>query len=133
LGYLSHFFHSAGQALPSTLLRPSKKLGFSLSDAIFAIHAPILVTIDAQSTALLHIELASDRSAETWRTHFEALEQPPCFRLGMASDRGKGVVAGYQAACDMALWVADYVHAYRNLFAVRNQWERTAYAAINKA
>jgi hypothetical protein len=132
LGYLSQFFHSAGQALPSTLLMPSKKLVFYLSDAIFAIHAPIVVTIDARSTAILNIELASDRSAETWRTHFEALEHQHFFSLGMASDRGKGVVAGYQAACDMALWVADYFHEFRDLFEVRNQWERKAYAAINK-
>src|SRR5262249_11086187 len=132
LGYLSQFFHSAGQALPSTLLMPSKKLVFYLSDEIFAIHAPILVTIDARSTAILNIELASDRSAETWRTHFEALEHHHFFSLGMASDRGKGVVAGYQAACDMALWVADYFHEFRDLFEVRTQWERKAYAAINK-
>jgi hypothetical protein len=132
LGYLSQFFHSAGQALPSTLLMPSKKLVFYLSDEIFAIHAPILVTIDAQSTAILNIELASDRSAETWRTHFEDLANHHFFSLGMASDRGKGVVAGYQAACDMALWVADYFHEFRDLFEVRNQWERKAYAAINK-
>ena len=126
LGYLSQFFHSAGQALPSTLLMPSKKLVFYLSDEIFAIHAPILVTIDAQSTAILTIELASDRSAETWRSHFEALENHHFFSLGMASDRGKGVVAGYQAACDMALWVADYFHEFRDLFEVRHRWERKA-------
>ena len=132
LGYLSQFFHSAGQALPSTLLMPSKKLVFYLSDEIFAIHAPILVTIDARSTAILNIELASDRSAETWRTHFEALEHHHFFSLGMASDRGKGGVAGYQAACDMALWVADSFHEFRDLFEVRHQWERKAYAAINK-
>jgi hypothetical protein len=132
LGYLSQFFHSAGQALPSTLMMPSKKLVFYLSDEIFAIHAPILVTIDAQSTAILTIELASDRSAETWRSHFEALENHHFFSLGMASDRGKGVVAGYQASCDMALWVADYFHEFRDLFEVRHRWERKAYAAINK-
>jgi hypothetical protein len=132
LGSLSQFFHSAGQALPSTLVMPSKKLVFYLSDEIFAIHAPILVTIDAQSTAILTIELASDRSAETWRSHFEALENHHFFSLGMASDRGKGVVAGYQAACDMALWVADYFHEFRDLFEVRYRLERKAYAAINK-
>ena len=132
LGYLSQFFHSAGQALPSTLLMPSKKLVFYLSDEIFAIHAPILVTIDARSTAILNIELASDRSAETWRAHFEALEHHHFFSLGMASDWGKGVVAGYQAACDIALWVADYFHEFHDLFEVRTQWERKAYAAINK-
>jgi hypothetical protein len=132
LGSLSQFFHSAGQVLPSTLVMPSKKLVFSLSDEIFAIHAPILVPIDAHSTAILNIELASDRSAETWKTHFEALENHHFFSLGMASDRGTGVVAGDQTACDMALWVAEYVHEFHDLFEVRNQWERKAYAAINK-
>ena len=90
VGYLSQFFHSAGQALPSTLVMPSKTLVFYLSDEIFAIHAPILVTIDARSTTILNIELASDRSADTWRAHFEALEHHHFFSLGMASDRGAG-------------------------------------------
>ena len=132
VGYLSQFFHSAGQTLPSTLVIPSKKLVFYLSDEIFALHAPILVTIDARSTTILNIELASDRSADTWRAHFEALEDHQFFSLGMASDRGLGLVAGYQAACDMALWVADYFHEFRDLFEVLHQLERKAYAAIGK-
>jgi hypothetical protein len=132
LGYLSQFFHSAGQRLPSTLVMPSKTWVFYLSDEIFAIHTPILVTIDAQSTTILNIELAADRAAETWKAHFEALDQHHCFSLGMASDRGKGVVAGYRAACDMALWVADYFHEFRALFEVLPQVERKAYAAIDK-
>jgi hypothetical protein len=111
---------------------PSKPWGFYLSDEIFAIHAPILVTIDAQSTTILNIELAADRAAETWKAHFEALDHHHFFSLGMASDRGKGVVAGYQAACDMALWVADYFHEFRALFEVLLQVERKAYAAIDK-
>ena len=53
VGYLSHFFQSAGQTLASTLLMPSKKVVFYLSDEIFTIHIPILLTIDAQSTAIL--------------------------------------------------------------------------------
>jgi len=130
VGYLSQFFHSAGQTLPSTLVIPSKKLVFYLSDEIFAIHAPILVTIDACSTTILNIELASDRSADTWRAHFEALENHQFFSLGMASDRGLGLVAGYQAACDTAWWVADYFHEFRDLFALLHQLERKAYAAI---
>jgi len=132
VGYLSQFFQSAGQTLPATLVMPSKKLVFYLSDEIFAIHAPILVTIDAQSTAILNIELAADRSAETWKAHFEALEDHQFFSLGMASDRGTGLVAGYQAACNMALWVADYFHEFRDLFEVLPQLERKAYAAIGK-
>src|SRR6266567_5552235 len=131
-GYLSQFFHSAGQVLPSTLVIPSKKWVFYLSDEIFAIHAPILVTIDARSTTILNIALASDRSADTWSAHFEALEEHQFFSLGMASDRGLGLVAGYQAACDMALWVTDYFHEFRDLFAVLHQLERKAYAAIGQ-
>lgn len=132
VGYLSQFFQSAGQMLPSTLLMPSKKLVFYLSDEIFALHVPILLTIDARSTTILNIELASDRSAETWRAHFDALTEHQFCSLGMASDRGLGLVAGYQAACDMALWVADYFHEFRDLFEVLHQLERKAYAAIVK-
>ena len=132
VGYLSQFFQSAGQTLPSTLLMPSKTWVFYLSDEIFAIHTPILVTIDARSTTILNIELASDRSAETWQAHFEALANHHFVSLGMASDRGTGLVAGYQAACDLALWVADYFHEFQDLFALRHQWERKAYAAMTK-
>ena len=133
VGSLSQFFHSAGQTLPSTLGMPAKTFVFYLSDEIFAIHTPILVTIDARSTTILNIELASDRSADTWRAHFEALEEHQFCSRGMASDRGLGLVAGYQAACDMALWVADYFHEFRDLFEVLHQLERKAYTAIDKA
>ena len=132
VGFLSQFFHKAGQALPSTLVRPSQTWVFYLSDEIFALDKPILITIDAYSTSILKIALATDRSAETWRAHFAALEQHHFMSLGMASDRGTGLVAGYQAACDMALWVADYFHEVRDLYEVLHQLERKAYAAIDK-
>ena len=64
-------------ALPSTLSMPEQKVVFYLSDEIFARHQPILVTIEAQSTAILKIELASDRSAETWKAHFDDLGAAP--------------------------------------------------------
>ena len=121
VGSLSQCFHSAGQTLPSTLGMPAKTFVLYLSDEIFALHTPILVTIDARSTTILNIELAADRSADTWRAHFETLEAHQLFSRGMASDRGVGLVAGYQAACDMALWVADYFHEFRDLFEVLHQ------------
>jgi len=132
VGYLSDFFHSSGRALPSTLSMTSKKVVFYLSDEIFAIDRPILVTIDAQSTALLNIELASDRSAQTWSAHFTTLKDHRFDGIGMASDRGKGVVAGYQATCQEALWVCDYFHEFQDLFNVLHQLERKAYRAIGK-
>jgi hypothetical protein len=132
VGSLSQFFHQAGQTLPSTLGMPAKTWVFYLSDEIFALDKPILVTIDAHSTTILNIALATDRSAETWRAQFEALEQHHFISLGMASDRGTGLVAGYQAACDMALWVTDYFHEVRDLYEVLQHLERRAYAAIDK-
>src|SRR5438132_4161294 len=112
VGSLSQCFQSAGQTLPATLLMPSKTLGFSLSDAMCALHVPLVVTIDARSTTILTLELASERSAETWGAHVEALEAHHVCSLGMASDRGRGLGAGYQAACDMALGVAEDCHAW---------------------
>lgn len=132
VGYLSQFFQRYGQALPTTLSTASPKFVFYLSDEIFAIQAPILVTIEARSTAILKIELASDRSADTWRAHFVDLEDHHFCCLGMASDRGLGLVAGYQAAVDAALWVCDYFHEFRALYKLLHQWERKAYAALRK-
>src|SRR5262249_28172259 len=98
VGSLSQFFPQAGQAVPSTLLMPAKTWVFYLSDEIFALAQPVLVTIDAHSTTILNIELAADRSAETWRAHFATLEQHHFVSLGMASDRGTGLVAGLWSA-----------------------------------
>lgn len=132
VGYLSQFLQRYGHALPSTLSIGAPKFVFYLSDEIFAIHTPLLLTIDAHSTAILRLELASDRSAESWSAHFAALEDHHFYCLGLASDRGLGLVAGYQAAVETALWVCDYFHEFRALFHLLPQWERKAYAAIGQ-
>src|SRR6266700_1511845 len=132
VGYLSECFHNYGAALPSTLAMAEHTVVFYLSDEIFARHQPILVTIEAQSTAILKMQLASDRSAETWKAHFDDLGAHRFDSIGMASDRGRGLVAGYQAACQDARWVCDRFHAFQDLFDRRRQLERKAYAAIAK-
>jgi hypothetical protein len=103
-----------------------------LRDEIFARPQPIWVTIEAQSTAILNIPLASERSAETWQAHFEDLGEHRFHSIGMASDRGRGRVAGYHAACQDARWVCDRFHACRDLCDRRRQLERTADAAMAK-
>ncbi len=132
VGYLSERFQNYGRALPSTLSMAEHKVVFYLSDEIFARHQPILVTIEAQSTAILKIQLASDRSAPTWQAHFEDLGHHRFDSIGMASDRGVGLVAGYHAACPDARWVCDRFHEFQDLFERRRQLERKAYAAIAK-
>ena len=132
VGYLSECFQNYGGALPSTLRVAEHTVVFYLSDEIFARHQPILVTIEAQSTAILKIQLASDRSAPTWQAHFADLADHRFHSIGMASDRGIGLVSGSQAACPDARWVCDQFHEFHNLFERRRQLERKAYAAIAK-
>jgi Transposase len=132
VGYLSECFHNYGCALQSTLSAAEHNVVFYLSDEIFARHQPILVTIEAQSTAILKIQLASERSAETWQAHFADLGDHHFHSLGMASDRGRGLMAGYRAACPDARWVCDRFHEFQDLFDRRRQLERKAYAAIAK-
>src|SRR2546426_1194409 len=132
VGYLSECFQHYGAALPSTLSMAEHKVVFYLSDEIFARHQPILVTIEAQSTAILKIQLASERSAETWQAHFDDLGDHHFHSLGMASDRGRGLVAGYHAACPDARWGCHRFYEFQDLFDRRRQLERKAYAAIAK-
>lgn len=132
MGYLSECFQHYGGALPSTLSVAEHQVVFYLSDEIFARHQPIFVTIEAQSTAILKIQLASERSAETWKAHFDDLGDHHFQSLGMASDRGRGLVAGSQAACQDARWVCDRFHEFQDLFDRRRQLERKASAAIAK-
>jgi hypothetical protein len=132
VGYLSEALQDYGRCVPSTLSMPHKKVVFYLSDEIFALRDPILVTIDAHSTAILKIERASDRSAKTWETHFTDLGAHRFHSLGMASDRGVGLKAGYQAACKDGFWVCDQFHEFQDLFNRCHQLERKAYGAIGK-
>src|SRR3989442_2770098 len=132
VGYLSECFQHYGAALPSTLAMAERTVVLYLSDEIFARHQPILVTIEAQSTAILKMQLASDRSPETWKAHFDDLGEHRFHSIGMASDRGLGLMAGYHAACPDSRWVCDRFHALQDLFYRRPQIERKAYAAIAK-
>jgi len=121
VGYLSEFFQRYGRLLPSTLSMGAQTVVLYLSDAIFASHTPILLTLDAQSTAILKIERAADRLATTWQTHFETLDDQGFHHIGMASDRGVGLVSGYQAAYGESLWVSDQFHELQELLNRRRQ------------
>jgi hypothetical protein len=132
VGYLSESLQAYGRAVPSTLSMPQQTVVFYLSDEVFAIRHPILVTIEAHSTAILKIELASDRSAETWQAHFADLGAHRFHSIGMASDRGVGLTAGYRAACQEGFWVCDQFHEFQDLFHRCHQLQRKAYGAMGK-
>jgi len=126
VGPLSACCQPYGQALPSTISMPSPTVVFSLSDAMFALQAPLVVTMEPHSTPILPIALATERSASTWQAHVDTLKDPHVHSLGRASDRGLGLVAGSRDACPDALGVGDHLHACRGRFEVRLPWEKKA-------
>ncbi|WP_146066692.1 hypothetical protein, partial [Candidatus Venteria ishoeyi] len=103
---------------------------FYLSDEIFALDYPILITIDPVSTAILRMEIAPDRKTKTWKAHFEALDAQQFTTKGLGSDRGNGLVQGYKAAYQNTVWSSDHFHEFRGLSQLCSRLEKQAYAAI---
>ena len=133
VGHRSACLQPDGPVLPSTVSMTSPTVVCSLSEEIFALHAPLVVTMEPHSPTIRPIELATDRSASTWKAHFDTRTAHHLHRLGMASDRGLGLVAGSRDACPEALWVGDHLQAFQDLYDVRLPWENKAYGAIAKA
>jgi len=130
VGDLSQYFEQLGRQLSSTLVLGRSLWGFYFSDEIFSNQVPLLMTIDAQSTAILKLETASDRSIESGSEHDRDLEDPELIPLGMSSDRGQGIVLGYGSVHDESTWVCDDFHEFRDLFHLAHPLERKADKAI---
>jgi hypothetical protein len=129
-GSISELLTRYGAQLPSTLQTSSPRQVIYLSDEIFAISSPILITIEPKSTAILKIELAKDRTAETWQQHFDSLKQQNYIANGLSSDRGNGIIAGFQGIYPEADWFSDHFHEFRGLAQSCTQLENKAYTAI---
>ena len=75
-----------------------------------------LITIEPKSTAILKIELASNRTKETWENHYEELQLNQFIAKALASDRGKGIVSGFGAVYPQLPWYSDHFHEFRGIF-----------------
>ncbi|SEH06252.1 hypothetical protein [Candidatus Venteria ishoeyi] len=76
------------------------------------------------------MEIAPDRKTKTWKAHFEALDAQQFTTKGLGSDRGNGLVQGYKAAYQNAVWSSDHFHEFRGLSQLCSRLEKQAYAAI---
>jgi len=132
VGYRSACFPTDGAALPSTLPMAEHNVVLYLREEMFARHQPLVVTMEAHGPAIVTRPLASEPSAEPWHAHCDDLGAHRFHRLGMASARGRGLVAGSHAACQDARWGCDRWPAGRDLFDRRRQLARTASAAMAK-
>ena len=129
-GLISQRLKNFGACVPSTLDLVKSTEVFYLSDEIYACGRPILVTIDPVSTAILKIELATNCQADTWKKHFQSIENNDIFSRGLASDRGVGIVQGYQSFHDNLVWCSDHFHEFRGLTKLLRTLESQAYEAI---
>ena len=130
-GMISQRLKEYGTILPSTLSSPEEHLVIFLSDEIFALGCPILVTIDPVSTAILKIELATNRTKDTWQNHYEELKLNQFVAKALASDRGKGIIAGFEAVYPQLPWYSDHFHEFRGIFKLFVKIEKQTYAAIS--
>lgn len=131
VGYVSQRLSSYAQKLKSTLQAESTRFVMFLSDEVFTCHQPILVTIEPKSMAILNIQLADDRTAQTWKAHWQAIEHNQFYTLGLASDRGKGLTQGFKQAFPHQNHYPDHFHDFRDLAkAIRVDLEKAAYQAI---
>jgi len=131
VGYVSQRLSSYAQKLPSTLQAESATFVMFLSDEVFACHQPILVTIEPKSMAILNIQLADDRTAQTWKAHWQAIEHNQFYTLGLASDRGKGLTEGFKQAFPDQNYYPDQFHDLRDLAkTIGVDLEKAAYQAI---
>ncbi|MDI6795109.1 MAG: hypothetical protein QME81_19960 [bacterium] len=131
VGYISERLKEYAQKLSNTLETDSIKFVLFLSDELFSGSQPILITIEPQSAAILRIELAKDRTADTWKSHWNVLEENQFYTLGLVSDRGKGLVEGFKEAFPDRPYYPDLFHEIRDLAkAILVDLEKAAYKAI---
>ena len=128
IGYISQRISAFAKALPQELAS-SGKIVFYLSDEIFANGQPILVTVDPKSLAILRIELASSRDAETWKNHWQELAASGYLdNKYVVSDLAKGIVKG--CALLGITHHPDLFHLTQGIALFVSRFEKQAYAAI---
>ena len=112
VGSISQSLSAVGALLPKVQTIPiEKKLEITaVADEIFIGNQPILITAEPKSSVILSIELASDRTKDTWSNHLTTIEsQKKIDILSMATDEGTGLRA---AMNDKGIfWQADTYHA----------------------
>jgi flagellin-specific chaperone FliS len=136
VGYISQYLSRVGELLPNVLANtcePEQFLAFA-DDEIFAKLAPILITVDPISSAILRIELVDRRSADEWSHHYQALLENGFSPDLLTSDAGTALCAAHEKIFPDTPWQSDTFHgiAHRLGGWVR-RLEKSAYTAIEEA
>lgn len=132
-GSISQHLTRFGSLLPNTLQleNDEAKVVVFLSDEIFSKGAPILVTVDPISSAILRIELTKTRKAKDWKNHWECLEKNKIYAAYLVSDEGTGLCSAQKEALTNIFRQPDTYHAIAHqLGSWVKRLETAAYGAI---
>jgi hypothetical protein len=133
VGSISQYLTYFGSLLPNTLSSNNEeiKIVVFLSDEIFSKNTPILVTVDADSSAILRIEITNSRKAEEWKHHWQCLEDNDIFAAYLVCDEGTGLCAAKKEALPEIVRQSDTYHAIAHVLGLWvERLEKAAYGAI---
>ena len=134
-GSISQTLSQIGGLLPMTVSTETSIIHYLVfaSDEIFSKSAPILITVDPCSSAILRMELADSRNADDWKNHFECLSNNGIEAIYLVSDEGTGIRAGHAKVMNDKLRQSDTYHGIaHNLGSWVGRLETAVYAKIEK-
>jgi len=133
VGMISQTLSIIGKLLPNKIEstnRNSIKLMVA-SDEIFSKLAPILITVDPISSAILNIEKRDSRKGEDWKEHYNELKQSGFVITGIVRDEGNGLGLGAKESLPNAIYQVDAYHAIAHrLGLLVERFEKQAYRII---
>ena len=128
-GYISEYLNSKSTCIIENL--PVQKVAKTvMADEIFACNQPILVILDAHSHLILAIELANDRTGETWNKCFNTLISKGYEIKKVAKDMGTGLQKGIEGLDIIAQ--ADLFHLLMKFDPPIGTYERKAFGSIEE-
>ena len=131
IGYISETLSRIGRILPNTAQTIETKRLVIASDEIFSNSQPILIDVDPISSIILKIELAQDRTGETWSEHYNGILENGFEIDGVTSDGGTGLLSGLKKSQIEVSWQPDTYHAIaHHLGAFVSKFKLKAYNAI---
>jgi hypothetical protein len=136
IGFISEYLSRAGRALENTLKKENsgEKLLVFADDEVFAKSAPILVTVEPTSTAILRIEKVEQRTAAAWSNHYQSILDNGFTPKLTASDGGTAMRAARAETLGDVPWQLDTFHGIAHRLGDWNRrLEKAACTAIEKA
>ena len=134
-GTISEHLTYFGSLLPNTLSSTNNEsqVVIFLSDEIFSKNIPILITVDAHSSAILRIELTDSRKADKWKSHWQCLEENNIFAAYLVCDEGTGLCSAHKESLSDIVRQSDTFHAIAHALGLWiERLEKVAYGAIEK-